>query len=84
MWEPRAVRKQFVDAAVQMGGQPSDYVAEGSPRSCPLSLADCTRLITTLARLPATSLQANSHALRPIAHGITRLSWWLLSTGTHF
>jgi len=32
--------------------------------SCPLSLADCTRLITTAARWPASSLPANSQAFR--------------------
>ena len=32
--------------------------------SCPQSLTDCTRLITTAARWPASSLPANNQALR--------------------
>ena len=48
-----------------------------------MSLADCTRLMTTAARGPASSLPANNQALlRPIAQGRIWFSMWLLSTCT--
>jgi hypothetical protein len=53
--------------------------AEGS---CPLSRAECTRLITAAARWPARRLPANSQLLRPIAIGRTWFSTQLLSIGS--
>ena len=50
--------------------------------SCPHSLADCSRLITTAARSPASWLPRNNQFLRPSAQGLIWFSIWLLSTGT--
>jgi hypothetical protein len=40
--------------------------------SCPLSLADCSRLITTAARSPASWLPMNNQLRRPKAQGLNR------------
>ena len=49
--------------------------------SCPLSRAECTRLMTAAARLPARRVPANSQLLRPSAIGRIWFSTQLLSIG---
>jgi hypothetical protein len=76
------VRKQLIDAAVQLHWQTRENVFEVRPRLmavefCRLHQAHDDR--GTLARWPAGSLSANNQALRPIAHGLTRFSMLLLS-----
>jgi hypothetical protein len=48
-----AMGQQLLDPAVQLRGQPGEHVLQVGHGSCPLSLADCSRLITTAARSPA-------------------------------
>lgn len=62
--------------------QPLEHIAQVGPWLMAISLADCTKLMTMAARLPASSLPANSHALRPMAHGRIWFSIWLLSIAT--
>ena len=58
------MRQQLVDAAVGVAGEPLQHVTQVGHGSCPLSLADCTRLMTIAARWLANSLPQNSHACK--------------------
>ena len=69
----RDVARVMTTLSVEFSGQ-DHPVGRAVKRVGRRLVADCTRLITTAARLPASSLPANSHALRPIAHGRTRFS----------
>ena len=54
------VGPQLVDPTVQLRRQPREHVREIAQGSCPLSLADCSRLITTAARSPAVAPTASN------------------------
>ena len=54
------VRQQLLDSAVQLRGQSREHVLQVGPGIVPLSLADCSRLITTAARSPASWLPMNN------------------------
>ena len=49
--------------------------------SCPLSLADCIKLMIVAERWPASNEPANSQFFLPMAHGRIWFSYQLLSIG---
>lgn len=59
------VRQQLVDAAVGVAGKPFEHVTQVAHGSCPLSLADCTRLMTIAARWPGQLAAAEEPCAAP-------------------
>ena len=75
MWQ------QILDPARGLRRQPDQYVLEVGVRMCPLSLAECSRLMTAAARCPARSEPANHPFDLPMAIGLIWSSAQLLSAG---
>ena len=68
-------RLQRTHAAVHLRGLRVSTFFRQAQGSCPLKLADCSRLITTAVRSPVSSLPTNNQLIRSCSLVHERMSW---------